>query len=226
MIWLLGKRQGIVANSSRKNAPDHTLLVSSTAQPIFCINQRQPLILRSPLPSVDSSQAKQTVKAFEIYQKIDPSPVSEMFFWIRENDRQLYKSAIATLTANRNLRPVFVEQKSVADQIAWLHKTLKLKTSDTIGEHLFQVYFMKGQQELLMGFCDGMGIKHDGEGSVEGALPDTLNSEKLKSTVDSLVEKHDPKLVTLYLRIFNLQTQNGWKNLAQTLESDERLVLA
>ena len=165
------------------------------------------------------------MNAFEIYQKIDPSLISDMFLWIRENDRQLYKSAIATLTANRNLRPVFVEKKSVADQIAWLHKTLKLKTSDTIGEHLFQVYFMKGQQNLLIGFCDGMGIEHDGEGSVEGSLPETLDDEKLKSTIDSLVEAHDPKLVILYLRVFNLQTQDGWENLANILESDERLTL-
>ena len=168
---------------------------------------------------------KKTVNAFEIYQKIAPSPISDMFLWIRENDRQLYKSAIATLTANRNLRSVFVEKKSVSEQISWLHKTLKLKTSDTIGEHLFQVYFMKGQQELLIGFCDSMGIEHDGEGSVEGALPETLDDEKLKSTIDNLIEAHDPKLVTLYLRIFNLQTPNGWENLAKTLESDERLNL-
>lgn len=169
---------------------------------------------------------QKTVNAFEIYQKIAPSLVSDMFLWIRESDRQLYKSAIATLTANRNLRPIFVEKKSVVDQIAWLHKTLKLKTSDTIGEHLFQVYFMKGQQELLIGFCDGMGIEHDGEGSVEGALPDTLDNDKLKSTIDSLVEAHDPKLVTLYLQVFNLQTKDGWENLANSLESDERLTLA
>lgn len=84
---------------------------------------------------------------------------------------------------------------------------------------------MKGQQELLIGFCDGMGIEHDGEGSVEGALPDALDDEKLKSTIDSLIEAHDPKLVTLYLRVFNLQTPNGWANLVKTLESDERLIL-
>ena len=166
------------------------------------------------------------MNAFEIYQQIDPSLVSDMFLWTRENDRQLYKSAIASLTANRNLRPVFVEKKSVPDQIAWLHKTLKLRTSDTIGEHLFQVYFMKGQQDLLKGFCDGMGIEHDGEGSVEGSLPETMEDEKLKTTLDDLVSKYDPKLVTLYLRIFNLQTKDGWANFEALLESDERLALA
>ncbi|MEJ6579483.1 MAG: hypothetical protein QNL68_06750 [Akkermansiaceae bacterium] len=166
------------------------------------------------------------MNAYEIYQEIDPTIVNEMFTWIRDNERQLYKTAVSSLAASRNLRPVFVEKKSVPDQITFIHKTLKLRTSDTIGEHLFQVWFMKGKQELLIGFCDGMTIPHDGEGSVEGALPETLDDEKLKMTIDDLLSKHDPKVVTLYLRIFNLQTADGWKNISSTLESDDRLKLA
>jgi len=166
------------------------------------------------------------MKSFEIYQQVAPSLVSDMFLWIRENDRPLYKSAVASLTSARKLRPVFVEKKPVPEQIAWLHKTLKLRTSDTVGEHLLQAYFMKAQQELLKAFCDGMGIEHDGEGSVEGSLPDTLDDDKLKATIDSLIAENDAKLVTLYLHIFNLQTQDGWKNLAEILETDERLTFA
>ncbi len=166
------------------------------------------------------------MKAFEVYQQVDPALVTEMFLWIRDNERQLYKSAVASLTAARKLRPVFVEKKPVPEQIAWLHKTLKLRTSDTLGEHLFQAYFMKGQKDLLIAFCDGMGIEHDGEGSVEGSLPDTLDDDKLKATVDALLEAHDPKVVTLYLRIFNLQTPDGWDNLSKILEENERLTLA
>ena len=85
---------------------------------------------------------------------------------------------------------------------------------------------MKGQKELLISFCDGLGIEHDGEGSVEGTLPDALDDEKLKTTVDSLLENNDAKLVTLYLTVFNLQTPNGWENLQGILESDERLTLS
>lgn len=166
------------------------------------------------------------MKAFEVYQQIDPALVSDMFLWLRENERQLYKSAVASLTAARKLRPIFVEKKPVPEQIAWLHKTLKLRTSDTIGEHLFQAYFMKGQQQLLIAFCDGLGIEHDGEGSVEGSLPDTLDDEKLKSTIDTLLEGNDAKLITLYLHIFNLQTESGWENLGKLLEEDERLTLS
>lgn len=176
--------------------------------------------------SVDSPQDRSIVNAYQIYQEIDPALTRDMFTWIRDNERQLYKTAVSSLAASRNLRPVFVEKKSVPDQIAFIHKTLKLRTSDTIGEHLLQVWFMKGQQDLLISFCDGMGIEHDGEGSVEGSLPDTLDDEKLKATIDDLISKHDPRIVTLYLRVFNLQTSEGWENLATILEEDDRLKLS
>lgn len=142
---------------------------------------------------------------------------------MRNDERDLYKSTVATLANDRKLRPVFIQKKSVAEQIAWMHKTLKLKSSDMIGEHLFQVYFMQGQQALLVAFCDAMGIEHDGKGSVDGALPETLDTDKLKAAIDTLLKSFDPHLVSLYLRIFNLQTNNGWENLTEILATDERL---
>ena len=45
---------------------------------------------------------------------------------------------------------------------------------------------LKFQQPLLIRFCDGMGIEHNGEGSVEGVLPDELDPAKLSETVDGL----------------------------------------
>ncbi|MGJ8695335.1 MAG: hypothetical protein ACSHYF_03395 [Verrucomicrobiaceae bacterium] len=166
------------------------------------------------------------MNAYEIYQEIDHSLVSDMCQWLRTNEKELYNTAVGSLAANRKLRPIFVQKKSPADQAAWLHKTLKLRTSDTVGEHLFQVWFMKGQQDILKTFCDGMGIEHDGSGQVEGDLPETLDADKLKTTTDSLLEGNDSKLITLYLRIFNLQRPNGWDTLAALLESDDRLKLA
>lgn len=165
------------------------------------------------------------MKPHEIYQQLDPALVEEMFLFFRETERDLYKSAVASLASNRKLRPVFVQKKPVPEQIAWLHKTLKLRSSDIIGEHLFQAWFMKGQQPLLVDFCDSMDIAHNGEGTVEGDLPADLDADKLKATLDTLIGKYDPRLVTLYLRVFNLQTLSGWPALAAALEEDERLVL-
>ena len=166
------------------------------------------------------------MKAHELYSAVDSALVAQILDWFRANDRNVYNSAVATLAGNRKLRPVFIQKKSMAEQYAWIHKTLKLHACETIGEHLLQAYLMAGQQSLLAMFCDGMGIPHDGKGSVVGDLPKKLDSERLNSTIDRLVDIFDPKLFTVYLHCFNMQVAGGWPELSTKLESDERLKLA
>lgn len=166
-----------------------------------------------------------TVKAHEIYSAVDPTLVTEILDWFRSNDRNVYKSAVATLAGNRKLRPVFIQKKPLGDQYAWIHKTLKLNACNAIGEQLLQAYLMAAQQSLLGMFCDGLGIPHDGKGSVVGDLPKQLDTERLSATIDRLAGIFDPKLLTLYLHCFNLQVPGGWPELTERLSSDERLKL-
>ena len=166
------------------------------------------------------------MKAHDLYSAVDPELVTQILDWFRANDRNVYKSAVATLAGNRKLRPVFIQKKPLAEQYSWIHKTLKLNACDTIGEHLLQAYLMAAQQSLLAMFCDGMGIPHDNKGSIVGDLPKKLDPERLATTVERIVDIFDPKLVTLYLHCFNLQVPGGWPDLTGKLESDERLVLA
>jgi hypothetical protein len=166
------------------------------------------------------------VKAHELYSAVDSALVAQILDWFRANDRNVYNSAVATLAGNRKLRPVFIQKKSMVEQYAWIHKTLKLHACDTIGEHLLQAYLMAAQQSLLAMFCDGMGIPHDGKGSVVGDLPKKLDPERLNSTIDRLVDIFDPKLFTVYLHCFNMQVTGGWPELSAKLTSDERLTLA
>ena len=166
------------------------------------------------------------MNAYQIYQNADPALITELFTWLRNEEKDLYKNTVASLAQDRKLRPVFIQKKSLPDQFAWLHKTLKLKSTDMMGEHLFQLFFMKGNEELLVTFCDAMGIEHDGKGSVEGDLPEKLDAEKAKEAVDALLAKFDAKLVTAYLYVFNLQSEDGWDSISAILESDDRLKLA
>lgn len=166
------------------------------------------------------------MKAHELYAAVDSSVVAQILDWFRANDRNVYKSAVATLAGNRKLRPVFIQKKPLTEQYAWIHKTLKLNACDNIGEQLLQAYLMAGQQSLLAMFCDGMGIPHDGKGSVVGDLPKAIDSQRLNDTVDRLLPLFDPRIVTLYLHCFNLQVPGGWPELTAKLASDERLVLA
>ena len=94
-----------------------------------------------------------------------------------------------------------------------------------VGEHLLQAWFMNGQQEMLITFCDAMGIKHDGKGAVEEALPEELDSDKLAAAVDALFEAYPANLSSLYLYVFNLQTPSGWESLSKILEEDKRITL-
>jgi hypothetical protein len=166
------------------------------------------------------------VNAHQIYQNADPALITELFTWLRDEERDLYKNTVTSLAQDRKLRPVFIQKKSLPDQYKWLHKTLKLKSTDMMGEHLFQLFFMKGNEDLLVTFCDAMGIEHDGKGSVEGELPKELDADKAKGAVDALLAKFDAKLVTAYLYVFNLQTEGGWDSITALLESDDRLKLA
>lgn len=166
------------------------------------------------------------MKAHELYAQVDPAIVTEMLDWFRDNDRNVYKSAVATLAGKRKLRPVFIQKKPLKEQYAWIHKMLKINACDAIGEQLLQAYLMAGQQSMLAMFCDGMGIPHDGKGSVVGDLPKGLDPEKLDSTVDRLADVFDLKMLTVYLHCFNMQQPGGWPELTEKLEKDERLVLA
>lgn len=148
-----------------------------------------------------------------------------MLDWFRENDKNVYRSAISSLAQTRKLRLAFIQKKPLPDQYAWILKTLKSKQSDTIGEHLVQVWLMAGNQEMLALFCDEMDIEHDGKGSVTGDLPDDMDDAALDQAINKMVEKFDPRLVTLYLLVFNLQRPGGWENLTTRLADDERLVL-
>ncbi len=166
------------------------------------------------------------MKSHEIFTTIDPAVVAEMLDWFRANDKEVYKSVISALASDRKLRPVFVQKKSLPEQYAWVQKTLQLRGCDPIGDQLMQAYLMAAQQKMLGMFCDGLGIEHDGKGSVSGALPKELDPKMLDETIEKLVDIFDPKIFTLYLLCFNMQVAGGYAALTEKLTSDERLKLA
>jgi len=165
------------------------------------------------------------MKAHELYANMSPELISQQFKWMREEEKELYKTAIGTLAEKKKLRPIFVTKKSAVEQFQWLTKQLSGKQTQMVGEHLLQSWFMFGQQDLLVTFCDNMEIKHDGKGTVTESLPETLDDDKLTAATAAMFDKFPANLVSLYLYVFNLQTINGWENLTDLLANDERITL-
>lgn len=162
--------------------------------------------------------------ANEIMQAMSPELGREVLLFFRETDRPVYKTTLATLAEKRKLRPVFLQRKSVDQQVSWLLETLKMKSSEQVSEHLLQVWLMRARGGMLVDFLDAAEIKHDGEGGVDD-LPESLEASKVKSAVDALLEKYPAEEVAIYLHVFQKQTESGWPELAAELEGRSELRL-
>jgi hypothetical protein len=164
------------------------------------------------------------MKAHQIFQHASPALTRGIFHYLRTEQKEVYRTTVSTLAAGRKLRPVFVQKKTPEEQYAWLQKTVSMKGSDTVCEHLLQIWLLKAQRDLLVKFLDGVGIAHDGEGAADD-LPDTIDADKLKATVQSLLAEYDPELVAVYLNTFQLQRLEGWDAIRDLIAADPRLQL-
>lgn len=162
------------------------------------------------------------MKAYEIFQEVDPATAASVFQYLRDEQREVYTMSLSTLASNRKLRPVFIQRKPAPAQIEWLVKNVKLKASDEIAEHVIQLWLMKAHQDLLIQFLDGMGIEHDGEGAAED-IPEGIDAKKLKTTVTKLLQDHSAGVVRVYLHVFQMQRPEGWPEITSLIESTPEL---
>lgn len=162
------------------------------------------------------------MKAYEIFQEMSPETATSVFQFLRDEEREVYSASLASLAANRKLRPVFVQRKPAAQQIEWLVKNIKLRGSGEIAEHAIQLWLLKGNKDLLVGFLDGLGIEHDGEGAADD-IPDEFDEKKLKETVTKLLENHDAEVVRIYLHTFQMQNDTGWPELEKLIADTPEL---
>ena len=99
---------------------------------------------------------------------------------------------------------------------------MQLPQFDVLGHNLIINWLGATQQQLLADFLDQLGIKHDDNGTVD-ELPGEPDAGRLKQAVDTLLQKHEPSLVALYLQAFQGMNQPEWKALGELIESDDRL---
>ena len=164
------------------------------------------------------------MKSYVIFEKMDEETIRVFLEWMREQERNVYRAAVAELAALKKLRPVYVRQKPVAEQYAWLKKMLSWKQAETIADHLLQVWLVRKHTNMLVSFLDTLGIAHNGQGVLD-VLPETLDEEKLKKGVDDLFAKYPAGTVSLYLHMFQNQTPKGWDSLQKVLDEDPRITI-
>ena len=136
----------------------------------------------------------------------------------------VYRAALRELGALKKLRPQYMQQKPVAEQFEWIKKMLSWKPAETIADHLLQVWLIRKHEGMLVSFIETLGIEHNGHGVVD-VLPETLDADKLKEAVDGLFENYPAGAVSVYLHMFQNQTEEGWPELQAILDNDERITI-
>jgi hypothetical protein len=165
------------------------------------------------------------MKACEIFQSLSSALAREIVAYLRTEQKDIYRATVATLAQQRKLRPQFVQKKTGEQQILWILETLRLRSSEVVGEQLLQVWLMKTQSPMLVQFLDALGIAHDGKGGVDGEIPPDFDVTMIESAVSGLLEKFPAESVAVYLHIFQLQQPGGWSAIAGVLAAEPRLAL-
>lgn len=161
--------------------------------------------------------------AHEMFQKMPSDLGQSIVGWLRDSERDVFRTAITSLAQQRKLRPVFVTRKPRTEQAAWLVEQLKMRGNEAVGENLLQIWLMKGRSDMLSSFLDAIGVAHDGKGGIDGDIPAELDPAKVKAGAAALLEKFPAGEVAVYLNLFQLQQIGGWPQIAETIEAEPRL---
>jgi hypothetical protein len=164
------------------------------------------------------------MKCYEVFGKLSPELTNEIFSYLLEFEKPVYKAMVQNIASRRKLRPVFIERKPRQERHLWLHQALSLKSADDLTMQLLQIWLLGAQREMICEFLDSLGIEHDGKGVVDN-LPAAPSRDRLNDTISKLLEKRSPEAVALYLHAFQAMDETGWSILDEALATDPRISL-
>ena len=154
---------------------------------------------------------------------MSPALALEIINYVYESDKPLYRTVLAAVAEARKLRPVFLERQPRTDRHNTMVQTLARPSLDAVTGNLVRAWLLKKYKSMLCDFLDALGITHN-EGVVED-LPPTIEEEKLRAAVETLLGKYPPEVVAVYLNAFHDMNEVDWPNLKALLEGDKRLQL-
>jgi len=160
----------------------------------------------------------------EIFAHLSAPVAEQLFGFLFEKEKPLYKATIDTLAKQRKLRAIFVERKPRPERHTWMREMIGKKVNDGVAAHLLQIWLVGAHAPLLCDFLDALGIAHDANGTIE-EMPAAPEKAKLHGAIDTILGKHDAGVVVAYLHAFQALDEQGWSTLEELLGEDARLKL-
>jgi hypothetical protein len=163
------------------------------------------------------------LKAHELLGFMSPALASEILTFTHDEEKPTYRAVLQAVAEARHVRRVFLERQSRDQRHAAMAATLAKPSQEVAASTLLRIWLVKKHTAMLVDFLDALGIPNE-KGVVED-LPGAVDDSKLAAAVGTLLAKHPPEAVAVYLNAFNEMNTAHWSNLQAMLESDPRLQL-
>lgn len=165
------------------------------------------------------------MKTHEIFKRMSPALAAEVFTFLHDEQKPVFKSAIQGLANQRNLRGVFIERKPRAERHTWMQAALSRPLSDALAAHLLHAWLLAAHKPMLNDFLDGLEIAHKEDGTVD-QLPACPPKEKIAAAAAQLLAKYPAESVAVYLHAFrDMDSALHWPALDEVLAEEPRLKL-
>jgi hypothetical protein len=163
------------------------------------------------------------LKSYELFGFMSSALANEILTFTFESEKPTYRAVLQAVAEARKLRPVFLERQAKTERHALMLGTLTRPNLDVAAGTLLRTWLVKKHQAMLVDFLNALEIPNE-NGVVED-LPAAVDDAKLKAAVDTVLAKHPPEAVAVYLNAFNAMNEANWPNLKSLLEGDTRLQL-
>ena len=161
--------------------------------------------------------------SYEMFATMPQALASRILEEMSGEDKAFYRGVLDGVAQARKVRLVYLERQPRTDRHALVAATLARPSMEPAAANVLRTWFLKKQNQLLIDFLDALGITHE-KGVVED-LPEKVEDAKVRAAVETLLGKHPPDVVALYLHSFLHLNDVHWHNLEEMLFEDPRLEL-
>jgi hypothetical protein len=161
------------------------------------------------------------LSSHELFGFMSPALAAGILEYAHDNNRELYRAALAAVAEARKLRPAFLARTPRVTRHAEMAAMLARPRLEMMAASLLRDWLMKKELPMLTDFLDNLGVAHK-SGAVDD-LPAAMEDGKLKPAVDLLLSKYPAEEVCVYLNAFYTMNDVRWPNLEAMLKEEPRL---
>ena len=132
-------------------------------------------------------------KPYELFAALPPAVSDQLFAFLFEREKPLYKATIETLAKQRKLRPVFVERKPRVRGPRVDERYARAQAEHAVAAHLLQIWRVGTQAWLLCVSSTASASLTGGMGPSRDVPPEPEPKKPSSRPVGPLFEKHDQR---------------------------------